>query len=106
MIRHSSAQHKRETIAYAKRRQSAALQLGVFLVWKNYLKNRYEKGCRVTAGMLSGLTAERWWPEQVLAERLFRTRITLPARWGEYYDGLIRTRALGVNRRHDLKYAY
>jgi transposase-like protein len=106
VIRHSSAPHKRETLAYAKRRQSAALQLGVFLVWKNYLKNRYEKRCRVTAGMLYGLTGQHWLPQQVLAERLFRTRIPLPPRWAEYYDGVIRTRALAINRRHDLKYAY
>jgi transposase-like protein len=106
VIRHSSAQHKRETIAYAKRRQSAALQLGVFLVWKNYLKDRYEKRCRQTAGMLYGLTGQHWLPEQVLAERLFRTRIALPPRWAAYYDGVIRTRALAINRRHDLKYAY
>jgi hypothetical protein len=41
-----------------------------------------------------------------LAERLFRTRITLPSRWAQYYEGVIRTRALAVNRRHTLKYAY
>jgi transposase-like protein len=106
VIRHSSANHKRETIAYSKRRQSAAEQMAVFLVWKNYLKYRYEKRCRVTAGMLYGLTTQPWQPEEVLAERLFRTRITLPSRWAQYYEGVIRTRALAINRRHTLKYAY
>jgi hypothetical protein len=80
--------------------------MGVFLVWKNYLKYRYEKRCRVTAGMLYGLTRQPWQPEEALAERLFRTRITLPPRWAQYYEGVIRTRALAVNRRHNLKYAY
>jgi hypothetical protein len=30
----------------------------------------------------------------------------MPARWRQYYRREIRTRALALNRRHDLKYAY
>jgi len=44
---------------------------------------------------------------ELLRERLFRTRQWLPERWAEYYDRLVTTRALpGVNRRHELRYAY
>jgi len=38
LIRHCSANHKRETIAWSKRRQCSAERLAVFLVWRNYLK--------------------------------------------------------------------
>jgi hypothetical protein len=42
----------------------------------------------------------------VLRERLFRTRIDLPESWNRYYEGGVKTAALAVNRRHELKYAY
>ena len=43
LIRHSSANHKRETIAWSKRRQASAERLAVFLVWRNYMKGRRGK---------------------------------------------------------------
>ena len=43
LIRHSQAGHKRETIAFAKRRAASAERLAVFLVWRNYMKGRREK---------------------------------------------------------------
>ena len=43
LIRHSSANHKRETIAFSKRRQSAAERLFVLVVWRNYLKSFSER---------------------------------------------------------------
>lgn len=41
----------------------------------------------------------------VLRERLFRTRIELPARWAEYYGHAVQTVALRHNCRHALEYA-
>ena len=43
MIRHSTAAHKRETIAWAKRRQASIEKLAIFQVWRNYIKRRREK---------------------------------------------------------------
>ena len=43
LIRHCSANHKRETIAWSKRRQASAERLAIFLVWRNYIKGRREK---------------------------------------------------------------
>jgi hypothetical protein len=43
--------------------------------------------------------------KDILRERLFVTRVDLPRRWAEYYWGEVTTPALGVNRRHELKYA-
>jgi hypothetical protein len=106
LIRHSSANHKRETIAWSKCRQASAERLAVFLVWRNYMKGRREKerGSPTpaqTRGMLDGRLDIR----TLLAQRLFVSRIELPVRWTEYYWRGISTRALPRQRRHELKYA-
>jgi hypothetical protein len=106
LIRHSQANHRRETLAWSKRRQGSADRLAVLLVWRNYMKWRWEKRCRHTPAMLKGILNKRLQVEEVLAGRLFRTRIELPQRWAEYYGREVLTTALGRNRRHELKYAY
>ena len=106
LIRHSQANHRRETIAWSKRRQSSAHRLAIFLVWRNYIKWRHEKRSDRTPAMLMGILRKRLEIREVLGERLFRTRIGMPKRWATYYRGLIRTIALGRNRRHTLKYAF
>lgn len=106
LIRHSQANHRRETWAYSKRRQGSSDRLAIFAVWRNYLKLRWEKRCQKTPAMLKGLLERRWTVEDVLKERLFRTRIALSERWASYYDREVVTPALGRNRPHELKYAY
>ena len=106
MLRHSQAGHVRETLAWPKRRQRAAERFATFVVWWNYMRRRWEKRGRASPGMLCGLTTHLLSVEEVLGGRIFRSRVELPARWGAYYDGLVETRALGVNRRHELKLAY
>jgi hypothetical protein len=106
LIRHSSANHKRESIAFSKRRQCSSERLAILLVWRNWVKKRWEKRCRKTPAMVKGLIDRPLQVEEILQERLFRTRIALPARWADYYDGQVKTRILAVNRGHDLKYAY
>jgi transposase-like protein len=106
LIRHSSANHKRETIAWSKRRQSSAERLAVLAVWRNYIKHRSERGPPQTPAMEYGLTGRVYSVSEILSERLFRTRVELSSRWSEYYDRAVGTRALTVNRRHELKYAY
>jgi len=44
-------------------------------------------------------------PEEILKERIFRSQVELPDRWSEYYDRAVWTRALPVNRKHELTYA-
>lgn len=104
-IRHSGANHRRETIAFSKRRQGSSERLAVFVVWKNFVKRRWEKGCRQTPGMLRGLTDRVLTVEEILSKRLFPSLIELPARWNDYYWRRVVTPVLGVNRRHELKYA-
>jgi len=106
LIRHSQANHKRETISWSKRRQASSEKLAIFLVWKNYIKKRREKRGKDTPAMLKGLMTHPLRVEDILSERLFRTKTQLPPRWAEYYDRLVKTRALSINRTHNLKYAY
>ena len=106
LIRHSSANHKRETIAWSKRRAHSAYRLAILLVWRNYIKRRWEKRCRQTPAMLKGVVDRVLQPEDIIASRLFRTRIALPSKWDLYYDCRVETRELAVNRTHDLRYAY
>jgi transposase-like protein len=106
MIRHSTAAHKRETIAWAKRRQASIEKLTIFQVWRNYIKKRREKGGEVTSAMLLGLARRRLQIREVLQWRLFFGRIEMGATWQRYYRREVVTRALGVNRKHALKYAF
>ncbi len=107
LIRHSTAAHKRETIAWAKRRQASIEKLMILQVWRNYIKRRREKGKRVTSAMVLGLASRPWRVrEDLLRERLFFDRVPLSARWQDYYRRTIETAALPVNRTHALRYAF
>jgi transposase-like protein len=106
MLRHSTAGHKRETIAWPKRRQGSAERLSIFQVWRNAIKRRWENGVAVSSAMLKGVTDRLLIVRDLLSVRLFRTRIELPETWGRYYDRTIQTAALSKNSRHVLTYAY
>jgi transposase-like protein len=106
LIRHSQANHKRETIAFSKRRQGSAERLSILSVWRNYVKWHREKQPGRTPAMKKGLLTRRLSIREILNARLFPGRIALPERWQQYYDRAITTRELAVNRRHELKYAY
>ncbi len=105
LIRHAAAEHKRETIAYSKRRNCAAWRLMIFLVWKNYLRPKRVRKCDQTPAILVGICDRRLTVSEVLGRRLFWAQVGLDGRWRQYYWGEVETRALNVNRRHDLKYA-
>jgi hypothetical protein len=106
LIRHCGANHKRETIAWSKRRWSSALRLAVLQVWRNYLKGTSEKQRdSPTPAQLLGLTTRRLEVADVLACRLFPTRVSLPARLLRYYRGEVPTRRFTNNRTHRLSYA-
>ncbi len=105
LIRHSSANHKRETIAFSKRRHSATARLWLLLVWRNYVKCWSEKRRDATPGQRLGVAASRLGVERILAERLFVTRIRLPRPWHAHYGGRLATRAIARNRLHSRRYA-
>jgi hypothetical protein len=106
LLRHSQSNHRRETIAFSKRRQGSAERLVVFQVWRNYVKRHREKGPTTTPAMKRGLLSAPLTVKDICRERLFPDRIGLPPRWQEYYDRVVVTREIPNNRRHTLKYAY
>lgn len=105
LTRHTGANHKRETIAFPKRRQMAIWRMAVFMVWRNYMKWTSERRHRDTPAMRLGLTAHRLVPHEVLTMRLFPSRVRLPGSWSEYYWGKVRSREIPNGRKHALKYA-
>jgi transposase-like protein len=106
LLRHSGANHKRETIAFSKRRQGACERLAAFLLWRNYLKSVSELRRDDPPAIRLGLETGPRSLDEVFARRLFPTRIPLPARWQDYYWRRIRTRAFAHNREHRLRYAF
>jgi hypothetical protein len=106
MIRHSTAAHKRETIAWAKRRQSSIEKLAIFQVWRNYMKRRWEKSERRTPAMVLGLASRPWQLADLLKERLFFHGSKLSTCWERYYRRQVTTAALPINRSHQLRYAF
>ena len=107
LIRHGGANHKRETIAWAKRRNAAAERLMLFMLWRNYIKGISEKERgSPTPAMLLGLTDRRLTVEEILERRIFPDHVEMPPRWKQYYGREVETVALAVNRRHELKFAF
>jgi len=106
LIRHSGANHKRETIAFSKRRQGADERMWVFLVWRNYGKSFSERCPGVSPAMRLGLTNRIFTGEELLKGRRFLSRIGLPPRWETHYRRLTPTRRIPRPRIHQLKYAF
>ncbi|MBU1701096.1 MAG: hypothetical protein KJ970_02925, partial [Candidatus Eisenbacteria bacterium] len=98
--------HKRETIAFSKRRQSAAERLAILQVWRNFIKPFSERYNSETPAQRLGLFDRKLRVDEILAKRLFATRTRLPRRLKQYYNRTIETRCIPKNRRHELKYAY
>ena len=105
LIRHCGANHKRETIAFSKRRQAAAERLAILLVWRNYLKSFSERRRDATPAMRLGLMGRAVTVEELLARRLFPSQIQLPERLAAYYWRRIHTRAIPRGAPHRSSYA-
>jgi len=103
LVRHSSANHKRETIAFSKRRQGAMYRLAVWAVWRNYLKHVSEQRRAGTPAQALGLVDRPLGVRDVLDERLFPSRIRLTGWPRRCYERRIPTRCLPPappHRRH------
>jgi hypothetical protein len=105
LIRHSGANHKRETIAFPKRRQMAINRVWAFLAWRNWIKWFSELRHEDTPAMRAGLTDHRLDEAELLAKRLFVTHVELPHQWDDYYWGRVMTRLMPQGRDHHLSYA-
>ena len=105
LLRHCGSNHKRETIAASKRRASAVERMLVFLVWRNWVKSFSERERGASPAMRLGLVSRRLEPEEILAQRLFPSRVDLPVRWQAYYWRTTMTRTIPRCALHALKYA-
>ncbi len=107
VIRHSSSNQKRETIAFSRRRQAIAERLAVFQVWRNFVKRRAEREPDgPTPAMVVAAASRPLRIRDVLAERLFPSSPRLGARLREYYERRVPTRQVPAGRVHELKYAF
>ncbi len=105
LLRHTSAVHKRETIAFSKRRQGAIYRAAVWAVWRNFMKSRSENRRDAPPAVVLGLRAKRLQLRELLAARRFPWRQAL-APWVERaYHARIPTRAIARCRAHRLRYA-
>ena len=76
LLRHSQAHHRRESIAFGRKRQSVVGRAALFAVWRNMIKKITERRpSRLTPAMRVGLTRKPWTWTDVCAERLFERRI-------------------------------
>jgi len=105
LLRHCSANHKRETIAFSKRRQSLLYRAAIWTVWRNYMKDRSENAKRGTPAMALGLLKRALRVEEVLEERLIPERFSLCDWLRDCYFGRIPTRAIERCVSHESKYA-
>ena len=105
LLRHNSANHKRETIAFSKRHQSVIERAAWLLVWRNWGKHFSERRRRGTPAMRRGLTGTPWSVRRLLSGRRFVTRMELPESWAEYYGRRIDTPGIKNPRRHTLRLA-
>jgi hypothetical protein len=107
LVRHGQANHRRETIAFSKRPQSALARLAVFAVWRNYIKRRQENGTQQTAAMVAGLAERPLSWREVLRRRIFPAHVELPEGWATQYWGRVPSAVYGKRQRaHTLKYAF
>jgi transposase-like protein len=107
LVRHGGANHKRETIAFSKRVQNALLRMAIFQVDRNFVQGRRVRDGKrsPSPAMLRGVATRRLTVDEVLAERLFPSRVRLPEDLREMYDERVPTRQIANPRRHELRYA-
>ena len=105
-LRHSGANHKRETIAFSKRRASVVERAAILAVFLNFQKSFSENQRDATPAQRLGILPNKLLTSQVLAKRLFPSRIPLPPAWERYYRRDVVTRCIPNGQRHRLTYAY
>jgi transposase-like protein len=78
LLRHTCADHKRETIAFGRRVESSIGRAHLIAAWKNFIKKRTERRPSFTTpAMVVGLTDQIWSWQRLLSRRLFPARESL-----------------------------
>jgi hypothetical protein len=96
LIRHDGANHKRETLAFSRRRQSAAERLAIL---------QSERRQDQSPAQRLGLLPAKLTPDAALRRRIFPSRVRLPVRLARYYRRDVETAPLRPGLRHRLRYA-
>ena len=105
LLRHTGANHKRETIAFSKRRQGALYRAAIFMVWRNYVKPFSEQRRDDPPGVKIGVLEERATVRELLSTRLMPWRFALRGWLERCYFGRIPTRRIARCRAHTCQYA-
>jgi hypothetical protein len=105
LLRHSSSNHKRETIAFSKRRQGALYRVAIWMVWRNYIKDRSENRRSGPPAVALGLTRRTMTVGEVLTERCFPDQVGISGWVARCYWGRITTRAIERCQSHRAAYA-
>lgn len=105
LLRHNSANHKRETIAFSKRHQAVVLRAAWLLAWLNLGKSFSERHGGGTPAMRLGIRHHPLTVRELLGRRRFPSLIALPGPWASYYGGEVLTSPLRNERRHRLRLA-
>ena len=105
LIRHSSANQKRETIAFSKRRQGALYRIAIWAVVRNYVRPTSVRRRSPPPGVAVGAIARAWTVSRLLRERQFPWRFELQGWLADCYFARIPTRRMARCRKHELKYA-
>ena len=102
LLRHCSSNHKRETIAFSKRRQSVLYHAAIWMVRRNYMKDRSENRRVGTPAQALGIVARTHKLKEILKRRHFPHRMRLKGWLRECYFGRIPTRAIRNCAGHDV----
>ena len=105
LLRHCGANHKRETIAFSKRRQGILYRAAIFIVWKNYIKSRSENRRDAPPAQSLGLIQRALTIGDILVSRLFPDREKISGWLSECYFARIETRAIEHCVSHQARYA-
>ena len=105
LLRHSSANHKRETIAFSKRRQGALYRVAIWTVWRNYMKSRSENRRDAPPAKALGLIPRALSVTEILSERHFPEREKVSGWLEACYFGRIKTRAIERCVEHTAHYS-
>jgi hypothetical protein len=105
LLRHNSSNHKRETIAFSKRRQGALYRIAIWTVWRNYIKYGSENRRSAPPAVALGLIRRAMTVGEVLTERCFPDQVGISGWVSRCYLGRIATRAIENCHSHRAVYA-
>jgi hypothetical protein len=99
-LRHGNANHRRETIAFSKRRQCAMERMAILSVSHNFVQKRSQNGIDQSSAGVRGIESKRLSWKEILKQRLFPERFDLPRVWFDYYFRQTFTLILAGNEIH------